>query len=433
MGRACLLACLVILVAACATIAPAALPPKPLDIGVDLPLTGAEARAAAPALYGIRYFVQTHPTLDGFTVSLKVADDGAGGGPDPNRGVINVRGFLADKNLVGMLGPFDAAVARLEIPIANVAGLAMISPATSNPCLTRDVFTPPLLNPARTTVSCKDAGLLSASELRPTHTNNFFRLTTTDELQGAAAADYVFKKLKLLRVGVLSDHEAYGQGLAYAFSARLTNLGGTVLGHLDLDPKKPDVSGFLKRMKGAGAQAIYYGGGTGAGGCAIRAQMGTVFPPGDATPFLGGDGIADDPACVSAAGDNGAGIFATVPIVDGGSRPDATATIRNFKAVFGTTADYGPYTLVAYDATAVLYSSLDRAIRYGSGGLPERSAVTAEVGRTAGLTGVTGTLGFDPAGDTTNRIVSIFEAAASDPRTPWKLVDSVDYSAKLPY
>ena len=52
-----------------------------------------------------------------------------------------------------MIGPFDSAVARLEIPIANAAGLAMVSPATSNPCLTRNVFTPALLNPARTEIS----------------------------------------------------------------------------------------------------------------------------------------------------------------------------------------------------------------------------------------------------------------------------------------
>lgn len=418
---------------ACGQATPAVPPPKVLHIGVDLPITGLEARAARPALNGIRFFVQTHPTVDGFEVALTTADDAGGGWANPNRGAANVQGFLTDPNLVAMIGPFDSAVARKEIPIANEARLAMIAPATSNPCLTRNVFVPRLLNPARTEITCKAAGLPSASDLRPAKNNNFFRLTTTDELQGAAAADYVFNKLHLLRAAVITDHEVYGQGLANAFTARLASLGGTVLGHLELDPKSPNATEFLKTMKAEGAQAIYYGGSTRGGGCVVRAQMKAIFTNAEATPFLGADGIAQDPGCIKAAGNNSAGIYATVPIVDADMRAGAAATIRDFRAAFGSTADYGPYTMVAYDATAVLYAALDAAIRDAGGRLPERAKVTAKLAQTAGLAGATGTLGFDGAGDTTNRIVSIFEATGADPRAPWRLVDAEDYSGRLPY
>lgn len=403
-----------------------------LRIGVDLPLTGPEARAAVPALDGIRFFVQQHALLEGYRVLLATADDARGGRPDPSLGVANVQAFLADSSVMAMLGPFNATVARKEIPVANIAGLAMVSPATSNPCLTRDVYIPPLLNPARIEISCRDAGLPAASELRPGRTNNFFRLTTTDELQGAAAADYAYSKLHLRRAAVISDHEVYGQGLADAFSARFINLGGSVVGHVDLEPGKADTSSFLMSMKDAGAGLVYYGGAS-AGGCGIRAQMSSIFPAGEKTPFFGGDGIAQDPACITAAGGNSLGIFATVPFADAAARPGAAATIRAFKASFGNTADFGPYTLLAYDATAALYTAIDRAIRDTGGGLPARSKVTFELAQTSGLAGVTGTLGFDPAGDSTNRVISIFEAAGPDPRAPWKLVDGVDYSARLPY
>jgi branched-chain amino acid transport system substrate-binding protein len=400
-----------------------------IRIGVDLPLSGAEARAATPALDGIEFYVRSHPTIDGYDVALRTADDQG----DPSLGAANVRAFLTDPRLVAMLGPFDAAVARLEIPVANAGGLTMVSPATSNPCLTRDVFTPARLNPARTAITCKAAGLPSATELRPDKKNNYFRLTTTDDLQGAAAAEFAFRRLHLLRIGVISDHESYGQGLAYAFSARFASMGGTVVGHLDLDPKNPGASAFLKSMKDEAAQAIYYGGGTQSGGCAVRADMATLFPPGEAVPFLGGDGIAEDPACIVLADPNGAGIYATVPIVDADTTPAATSVIRDFKTTFGKTADYGPYTVVAYDATAVLYAALDHAIQASSGAVPARPVVTAWVADTSGLQGATGTLGFDRAGDTTDRVVSIFEATSSDPRVPWRAVDAVDYSGRLPY
>jgi branched-chain amino acid transport system substrate-binding protein len=422
-----------LLASACASSAPAASAAPVLRIGVDLPITGREARAAVPALNGVRFFVQRHPSLDGFTVSLVTADDAVNGVPSPGRGAMNVHGFLADPSLVAMIGPFDSAVARKEIPIANAASLAMVTPATSNACLTRDVFMPAMLNPARTEIDCKSAGLPSAADLRPSHINNFFRLTTTDDLQGAAAADYAFHNLHLLRAAGVSDHEAYGQGLVDAFVARFTALGGTVVGRLELPQGKSDVTAFLSQMKEEGAQAFYYGGGTPGGGCGVRAQMKALFPAAESTPFFGADGIAQDPACVTAAGDNSPGIFATVPFVDASTRPGAAPTIREFKGTFGNTADYGPYTIVAYDATAIVYAALDRAIRSAGGRLPGRADVISELAKTSGLAGATGNLGFDAAGDTTNRVVSMFEATGSDPRSSWKLVDTVDYSAHLPY
>jgi hypothetical protein len=44
-----------------------------------------------------------------------------------------------------------------------------------------------------------------------------------------------------------------------------------------------------------------------------------------------------------------------------------------------------------------------------------------------------GTFGFDAAGDTTLRVISIFKPAASRPMTDWTWVDTVDYSTTLPY
>jgi branched-chain amino acid transport system substrate-binding protein len=333
---------------------------------------------------------------------------------------------------MAMIGPFNAVVARKEIPIANVASLAMISPAMSNPCLTKDVFLPSQLNPSRAELRCKDAGLPSAADLRPLHNNNFFRLTTTDALQGPAAADYAFKTLHLKRIAAISDHEVYGQGLVAAFSARFQRLGGNLTGNLDVDIKaQPDVTAFLKQAKAATTQAIYFGGFD--RGCVIRAQMATVFEAGEAVPFLGGDGIAHDPVCIKDAGTNAAGMLATVPLVYADTIPGAAATIKTFKAAFGDPMDYGPYTMVAYDATAVLYRAIELAILEAGGQLPSRSSVVKHLSETADFAGATGTLGFDKAGDTTNRVVTIFQPAAADPRGPWKYVDSVDYSAALPY
>jgi branched-chain amino acid transport system substrate-binding protein len=421
-------------VAACSSASPQPTA-KVLRIGVDLPLSGAEAHAAMPAMNGVRFYVQTHPTVAGFTIVLVARDDASGAAADPERGVSNVDSFLSDSSVVAMIGPFDGSVARKEIPVANAGGLAMIAPATSNPCLTRDIYLPPLLNPGRTAVTCKAAGLPAASDLRPSKLNNFFRLAATDELQGAAAADFAAGTLHIVRAAVISDHEAYGQGLAASFSARFAHAGGSVVGRLDVDPAgTADVAGFLGRARADGAQAVYWGGAS-APGCAIRARMAALFPIGDATPFLGGDGIAQDPACVEAAASNAAGIYATLPIADATSHPAAEPTLKAFQAAFGTTSAFGAYTLVAYDAAAVLYAAIERAATAGGGSAPTRAAVIAALAETSGMAGVTGELGFDSSGDTTNRLVTIFEApaAGASAGAAWKQVGAVDYSARLPY
>jgi len=103
------------------------------------------------------------------------------------------------------------------------------------------------------------------------------------------------------------------------------------------------------------------------------------------------------------------------------------------KAAYVRHTDYGPYTMLAYDAAAVLYDAIDKAIKATGGKLPSRADVVSRLAATTAFAGVTGTFGFDSAGDTTDRIVSIFEAQSSDPAAPWPWVGTVDYSARLPY
>jgi branched-chain amino acid transport system substrate-binding protein len=405
-----------------------------LRIGVDLPLSGAEGRVATPALNGVRFYVQQHPTVDGFAVNLLVKDDSLNGSPEAPLGAANVQAFAADPQVMAMIGPFDSSVARSEIPVANKASLAMVSPATSSPCLTKPDYLPAALSPSRVAVSCKQAGLPEPAELRPSGVNNYFRLAATDDLQGPAAADYAAKTLHLLRAATISDHEAYGQALAGSFATRFAALGGGIVGRLDLDPSAAvDATAFLNRMKANGVQAIYFGGVTANKGCVIRAEMAGVFPPGEATPFLGGDGIADDPACTQDAATNAAGIYATVPIVDTSSVGSAEPVISAFKSAFPNAGDFGAYTVIAYDAAAVVYDALDRAIKAAGGQAPPRGNVISQLSVTHDFDGAIGVFGFDAGGDSTRQVITLYEPRPDAPRGPWKWVASVDYTGALPY
>jgi len=419
-----------LLVAACSVGTPA----KVIRIGVDLPLSGAEGRAGQTALNGVQFYVHLHPAIGAFTVQVVAQDDAVGGVDDPGQGTHNINALAADPLVLGVIGPFNASVARREIPLANDAHLVMISPAVSSRCLTKEPFLPAGLSRTHVEISCKAVGLPTPVELRPTGTNNFFRLVTTDDLQGPAAADYGYKNLLLRRVAVLSDHEAYGQALASGFMTRFTRLGGSIIDILDFDPNSHlDLTAFMRHARGDGAQAIYYGGVTANHGCVIRAQMASVFSSGEATPFLGGDGIAKDPNCVRNAGANAVGIYATVAAAAPDIIPNAQPVIAAFKAQYQNAADYSEYTIPAYDSAAILYGAIDRAVKVAGGKVPARDTVVGQVAATWGFAGASGTFGFDGAGDTTLRVVSVFESRTSDPALPWSFVRAEDYSAALPY
>jgi branched-chain amino acid transport system substrate-binding protein len=409
-------------------------PAVTIKIGVDLPLSGNDGQVGLPTLNGVLFYVHQHPTIDGFQVVVSAKDDAVGGMQDSQLGARNVAALIADPQVLGVVGPISSSIARAEIPIANTAGLAMVSPASGNPCLTKQVFLPAALSPVHAAISCKDAGVPAAAELRPSGVNNFFRLGASDDLQGPAAADFGYKTLHLLRMAVVSDHEVYGQSQAYGFISRYQKLGGSVVAQLDLDPAaNPDVPSFLKRAKADGAQGIYFGGVTANQGCAIRSQMTGVFDAGEKTPYLGGDGIAEDPACVRDAGANAIGIYATVAAAYADQLASAQPAITAFRAAYLNADDYGAYTMAAYDATGLLYSAFHRAITAAGGKAPARSSIVAELGATTAFSGATGTFGFDSAGDTTRRLISVFEPAGAAPNEGWTWVGAVDYTAALPY
>jgi branched-chain amino acid transport system substrate-binding protein len=434
--RASAVACGALLLAlpACSGDSAAAPPGKTISIGVDLPLTGVEGRAGTATLNGVRFFVQRHPLLDGFAITVDARDDPAGASRATARGLTNLDALVAQPRVLAIIGPFDSSVARAQIPVANRAHLALVSPGTSSRCLTKEPFLPARLNPARTVITCHAAGLPSPSELRPTGVNNFFRLSATDELQGPAAADYATRQLHLQRVAVLTDGEAYGQGLADSFTARFIHLGGTVVAHMDLNPAKViDAGAFLQVAKNDRAQGVYFGGTSRNHSCVLRSQMSSVFGTDTAAPLLGGDGIALDPTCVGDAGASAVDIYATVPAADAAHVDSASPVIAAFRSAYGRPEDFGPGTVAAYDATGVIYDALDRAIKASAGNLPARDSVVAELAATRAYSGTTGVFGFDPEGDSTLRLLSIFRPAAPDLDAGWTWVATIDYSAALPY
>jgi len=156
-----------------------------VKIAADLPLSGDDAPDGLPVKDAITMAIKQAATVCGdshrdacVTLQLAAYDDVSKGIHDPSKGAKNVELMASDQHIVGMVGPLYESLARSELPIANDARLAIISPATIDECLTKE--------PADG--HCH--GLAAA--LRPSGGNTFFRVVTTRLAEGPAAADFAF-------------------------------------------------------------------------------------------------------------------------------------------------------------------------------------------------------------------------------------------------
>ncbi len=372
-----------------------------IKIGSDLPVCSTGGQSTAN---GVKFAVDQKNAaggVNGYTISYQSFDDCRQAAYSADAGVENVQSMLGDAKFLGMIGPYNSAVAKAEIPISAPQHFTMVSPSNTNPCLTKEQL-PPL-----------PACSYHAADLRSGNANNYWRVVTTDDFQGPAMASYMYKTLNVHNVGILDDSTVFGVGIAGAFESQFKQLGGTVAKHSEYQKATTsDWKSILLNFKNAGAQGVYVGGTDDQNICIPRKQMKDL---GWDVPFTGGDGI-ETTDCIDQASGNESGIYATSAGADATKVAGATATVAAFRKAFPGPNDFGGYTMQAYDAANALMAAIGRAINDANGGVPTREQVRAEMAKTKGFVGVIGTYDFDASGDTSLKIVSIYEVqAVSDP------------------
>jgi branched-chain amino acid transport system substrate-binding protein len=364
-------------------------------IGVDLPESGAAASSGVPTLNGVKLAVtqmNDQGGINGFKVDVSNFDDSVSGSYNEQKGVQNVQAMIGDSSVLGMVGPFNSAVAKAEIPVAAQSHFTMVSPSNTNPCLTKD------------SPSCA----YHPQDLRKGNPNNYFRVVTTDDLQGPAMADYAYKDapdgLGIKKIGVLSDSTVFGKGIADAFQQEFQKIGGTFQ-RKDYDPDSvTDFRTILQGFKDFGALGLYVGGTDDKKACVPRSQMTAI---GFNVPYFGGDGI-ETAQCLDDAGASNQNINSTSAGADATKTDSAKNAVAAFKKQFPGANDFGGYSIQAYDAANALMQAVGRAIKDNNGNMPSREQVRAEMAKTKGFHGAIGTYNFDANGDTDLKIVSVY-------------------------
>jgi branched-chain amino acid transport system substrate-binding protein len=362
---------------------------KTVTVGINLPLTGADAQAATKIKQGAQMALDEANAaggVAGYKIKILVLDDGTAtaGQYDPAQAATNARKMVSDPNVVAAIGPQMSGSGKAMSPILSQGNLAIITPSSTNPDITNPKF---------------------ASQYRPAGKAIYFRTVTTDAYQGPNMANYYADTLKVKSVYVLDDSGAFGVGIADAFQKQAEKRGIKVLGRDQLNPKEADYTAILTKIKSLNPDAIYYGG-VAQAGVKLAKQSYDILPK---VIKGGGDGMHSTDLLSGAGFPAAEGWYVTIAAPHVLDQPQVADWAKRFEKTFG-----GPpedYSLTAYDAALVI---LDAIKRVAASGKPVNRENVRDAIQSAKVNTLQGEVSFDENGDITNRVVSVFRVTKDD-------------------
>lgn len=344
-----------------------------IKIGHAGPLTGNISHLGKDNENGARLAVEEYNakgiTIGGKKVKFELVgeDDAA----DPKTGNI-VAQRLVDAGVKGVVGHLNSGVSIPASRIYNDAGVAMISPSSTNPTLTKQGF--------------------------PT----IFRTMANDIQQGSVIGKYAATKLGK-KIAIIDDRTAYAQGLADEVEKAAKASGATIVGREFTNNQATDFLSILTKIKGKSPDVIVYTGMDAQGGPMLKQvkQLGinAKFMTGDGgcTPELAklaGDALGDNTYCTQAG----------LPL---DQLADKTFKDR-FEKRFGDKVQiYAPYS---YDAAAAIIEAMKIANSTDA-------AKIVPALKKVSFKGVTGNVSFDQFGDTKNGAITMYKYVGGELQT----------------
>ena len=359
---------------------------KTVKIGVIAPLTGDLSELGLGIKNSVDLAIRQaneKGTVPGYEVVLAAEDDAA----DPATGANAANKLASDPQVAAVVGTLNSSVAQSVAPVLSKANITQVSPANTNPTLTRGP-------------KPDDA----PKRVWPT----YMRVATTDTFQGPFAADYALGKGGFKSAFVIHDKKTYGQGLAQTFSQRFEEKGGKIAGTETVNENDRDFGAVVTQVIGTDADVVYYGGEYPAAG-PLAAQL---KERGFKGPLMGGDGIyASD--FFKGAGDKAEGTLATSIGEPVSELESAQQFVKDYEAA-GFKESYSAYGAQSFDSANIIIQGLAKALPNAESVEAARPQIVEAVGTTQGYAGVTGEHSFDEYGDTSNRALTVYKAGTNE-------------------
>lgn len=337
-------------------------------IALALPLTGDIASLGQGLKRASTMAIEEFNSQNQNPIEVVAYDDRS----DPKEAVSVANRIVSDPHVIAVIGHFNSGCSIPASRIYAQAGLPMISPASSNPELTNQQLSPQWNWPR-----C------------------IFRMNTTDNVQGAYGANFVYLGLMCKKVAIIHDKTAYGQGVAEEFQKQFIRNGGKVTSFEGLQTGDRDFRSLLTRVKANSPDAIYFGGMFSEGGILVRQARDIGFKG----PFVSCEANYD-PAFIRVAGEAAEGAFVTFL----GSPPELTPTAQQFIERYRNR--YPQEELKSYDHYGYEVASL---ILKAFSEVGESRSKIIDILRNVEFKGVLGTTKFDEKGDTMNKTITLFQ------------------------
>ncbi|WP_338921598.1 ABC transporter substrate-binding protein [Pseudomonas silesiensis] len=294
-----------------------------VKIGVAGPMTGANAAFGEQYMKGAQAAadaVNAAGGVNGEKIVLVKGDDAC----EPKQAV-TVAKDLTNQKVAGVVGHFCSSSTIPASEIYDEAGIIAITPGSTNPAVT-------------------ERGLSA-----------MFRMCGRDDQQGIVAGDYIVDVLKGKKVVVLHDKDTYGQGLADATKAQLEKRGVKPVLYEGLTRGEKDFSTIVTKIRGAGADVVYFGGLHPEAGPLVRQLREQGLKD---VKFMSDDGIVTDELVTTAGGPQFVdGVLMTFG-ADPRLLPDSKTVVDEFRKK-GTEPE--GYTLYAYASVQALAAAFNGA------------------------------------------------------------------------
>jgi len=318
----------------------------------------------------------------GFPLKLTVQDTGC----NAEGGQAAATKLAADPTIVAAIGSTCSSEARPGVPILWKAGIATVSPSATSPDLT---------DPTK----------------RGREFDGFLRTAHNDNVQGAVAAGFAWKQLKVKRAATIHDGSIYAEKLQAIFAETFKKLGGTITSQEAVAPTDTDMRPVLTKIATGKPEFIYYPVFIAAGGHITR-QVKEVKGL-EKVALMGADGIFS-PDFYKAAGEAAVGMYH--------SSPDFSAFGAGYKTFLKRhQTKYGerpiaPFHAHAYDAAMMIFAAIEKVAKKGPDGTLYigRSALRNALYATKNFKGLTGNLTCDKYGDCADPRIAIYQTSAEN-------------------